>query len=205
MKHRYFVLVLLVLINIPIRSTAGTTILSNSKDSLDIIVKEKNAVYLELLGNAGLFSLNYDRIIISSRNRKVNISGRIGYGHQYDKHDSLISVRIPLELNLILNYKSDSHFEMGFGYTPFINKPLYHQTLTPDLINNYLLILRAGYRYQAFNYKGEKRIVPFGRAALEGFIYRDFSLNNNWQIRPFISLCLGFTFGNPRKNAWYYE
>ena len=166
---------------------------------------KKNSVYVELLGNAGLFSLNYDRVFLRIFDDRLSISGRIGGGVQIVQHDSLISYRIPFEINAFLGKTSNNHFEVGLGYTPFIYKSTKNASVPDEFKNYYLIVIRAGYRYQQFySEQGDKKILPFGRAAIEGFVYQDYKTKKQ-QIRPFISICLGFSFGFKKKKDWYYD
>lgn len=76
----------------------------------------KNSIYAELLGNGGVYSINYDRIFQLSK--QVKIVPRVGFS-------TLDEVLIfPLEANLLLSKSNTSKnfFETGIGLT--ILKPL---------------------------------------------------------------------------------
>ena len=105
----------------------------------------KNAFYYELGGvGFGLFSLNYDRILIQYE--KFKFSVRIGYsitdfihvggtrkiyGHQYF---------IPVEAYLIIGRRK-KYFEAGFGMPLAIDKYKFKFVSS-------IYVLRLGYRYQ---------------------------------------------------------
>jgi hypothetical protein len=71
-----------------------------------------NSIYLELMGNGGLYSLNYDRLFTE------NIGARIGFMY-FETEDFLFGTDIELFLiPITLNYLvgSENHkFELGIG------------------------------------------------------------------------------------------
>lgn len=104
----------------------------------------RNAGFIELGGNAGLFSLNFDRIYFYKENLKV--SGRVGFapephGHYFEQ--------VYLAENCFILFKNPHHLELGLGATV---QRRYNER--PDQPDNYFWeniwfgVLRAGYRYQ---------------------------------------------------------
>lgn len=77
-------------------------------------VKAKNAVFIELLGSGGLYSINYERVSDDMISLRVGISplpeidlglaGQIGPGFT-----------IPVSTSFLLSTDKDSHFEFGIG------------------------------------------------------------------------------------------
>lgn len=84
----------------------------------------KNSIYLEAGGNAGVYSINYDRSF--SISPSFRIATRIGFGTLF-KNEPYI---VPLEITA-LKGKKKNFFEFGTGYT-----------LTEDGF----LAIRVGYR-----------------------------------------------------------
>ncbi|WP_293784685.1 hypothetical protein [uncultured Pedobacter sp.] len=112
---------------------------------------KKNSIYAELLGNGGVYSINYDRIFQLSK--KVKIVPRVGFS-------TLDEVLIfPLEANLLLSKSNTSKnfFETGIGLT--ILKPLNGFSGQLLTINGYdynfdnkavktPVMIRVGFRHQ---------------------------------------------------------
>ncbi|WP_412465976.1 hypothetical protein [Pedobacter sp. KLB.chiD] len=112
---------------------------------------KKNSIYAELLGNGGVYSINYDRIFQLSK--QVKIVPRLGFS---TLDDVLI---FPLEVNLLLSKSNTSKnfFETGIGLT--ILKPLngfsgqlltingYDYNFDGRAVNTPVMI-RAGFRHQ---------------------------------------------------------
>ena len=117
----------------------------NTKPPRDYTLKPaKSAFFLELGGNAGLYSLNVDRIYFYHPNLKI--SGRIGFA--INMNSIYYEPIIVLENNFIF-LKNPHHLELGLGGTlqrRFNEKPNH-----PDIYNweNILFsVWRFGYRYQ---------------------------------------------------------
>ncbi len=115
-------------------------------------ITKKNSIYLELGGNAFLYSVNYDRLITLSNH--IKIAPRVGFTYRptgvYSRYDDFI---IPLEINTLWAKRKEikSFVEVGFGLSLFAMKDDYI-----DINNNYIesvklarvSILRLGFRYQ---------------------------------------------------------
>jgi len=98
----------------------------------------KNAIYLELGGNALYYSVNYDRVF--SFSKIVHSSLRVGFfttpeiGSGYNTHV------FPLEANLLLG-KENNFFELGVGQSIWVESGGYS-----DNIDSYSTF-RLGYRH----------------------------------------------------------
>jgi len=108
-------------------------------DSLSIA---KNTVFVELFGNGGIYSINYDRMLV--KKNKIKISGRIGF--------SLLPVynnifTYPLELSAF--YGKKHNVEIGIGYTPVFN--LYNENIFKIYDMYSYAGARLGYRFQKEN------------------------------------------------------
>lgn len=77
----------------------------------DYIIPKKNTVFLELGGNAALYSINYDRLLLK------DVSARVGFATYSLEDDLGISVRItaiPVTANYLLG-EGANKVEVGLG------------------------------------------------------------------------------------------
>lgn len=121
-------------------------------------VTAKNAVYLEIGGNAGWYSLNYGRIFYQKGLLKLAGSAGLSmWRHNTSElpHNTTKTIRwlpaLPLEFSALLG-RSSHHLEIGSGITPYLSVTVRRN---PDILNSsdkvYLgayLPFRLGYRYQ---------------------------------------------------------
>lgn len=143
----------------------------------------KNSIYAELLGNGGIYSINYDRLFQVSKGIKV--APRIGFA----TYQNVIIV--PLEANILLSESTTSKnfFETGLGVT--LIKPLVGASVSTLTVNGYQyvsnnevvntpFIIRVGFRHQK----------PTG-----GFMYRTgFLLFTGKETLLTIGIGLGYNF-----------
>ena len=127
-----------------------------------------NANYIELLGNGGLYSLNFDRIFVSRKNFKI--SGRVGaniwpVGYKIEQ-------AYVVENNYIF-FGGDHHFEIGPGLTlqRKFNPVCSDTSEFPKYSweNVWFGMFRLGYRYQ----KEEEGF--FFRFGLTPILYRKYN------------------------------
>lgn len=126
------VICILILCNIIVFSGSTNAQEDNLKEPSSQSIK-KNSLYLEILGNGVVWSINYERII--PLKEKMSMFLRIG-GNEYHGEDTN-----DLSFNFIgaagiLFGGPKSYFESGIGYTWFSGFP------------DRLIALSAGYRYQ---------------------------------------------------------
>ncbi len=88
----------------------------------DSVQVSKNTIFIEFMGNGGLYSINYDRILYDKE--KFKFSARIGlsslrcktqdniYGELFTTY-----IIIPFQLNIMKKLKSQWHIEGGSGIT----------------------------------------------------------------------------------------
>lgn len=104
----------------------------------------KNAAFIELGGNAGLYSLNFDRIYYYKD--KLKLSGRLGFAPHFN--GIYIEQEYVIENNFIL-FKNPHHLEFGLGATV---QRRYNER--PGQIDTYFWenilfsVWRCGYRFQ---------------------------------------------------------
>lgn len=148
--------------------------------------EKRNAFYIEAGGNAGLYSINYDRLMPVSE--KTKFAPRVGLS--YLGHDFFI---IPIEANFLFGKSAEAkNFkELGLGLTHVTTS--YFGGIDFNFGNNddgnddsdafTLYSLRAGFRHQK----------PDG-----GFMYRLagmlFYNPNTDKLRPFFGISVGHAF-----------
>lgn len=125
--------------------------------------KPRNALFMEIFTNGGLYSLNYDRILFLKE--KWGITGRAGIFF-FPRGPGNMESAVVLEPNVIIG-KEKFFFEGGFGFTRYIqvNKPAGEDKYRQSDWENYLSI-RAGFRIQNRNENG-----LFFRAGLTPIFY----------------------------------
>ncbi len=117
----------------------------NLKSTRDYKLKpSKTACFIELGGNAGLYSINVDRIYFYRPNLKI--SGRVGFA--INMNSIYYEPIIVVENNFIF-LKNPHHLELGLGGT--LQRRYNEKPNQPDIYNweNILFsVWRFGYRYQ---------------------------------------------------------
>lgn len=73
----------------------------------------KHGIYVELLGTAALYSVNYDLVL----NSKVAL--RSGFGYTFGNKNSFLgqAVYIPVSVSFLTPVSNNAHFEAGLGGT----------------------------------------------------------------------------------------
>jgi hypothetical protein len=129
------------------------------------IGKAKNAVYLELGGNAFGYSLNYERIVYQQN--MLQVGARIGVSLVPENTFFGIASYpiVPLEM-IALFGKRTHHLETGIGVTPYVGYQYYVGAIGVDFLKEKLeaaVTFRLGYRYQKPNggFMARVGIMPF--------------------------------------------
>ena len=74
----------------------------------------RNTVYAELAGTAGLWSVNYDRVIMYAG--KFKVGARLGFGFMTEGYEgSTVDTYIPFTVNGLYSF-SNHHIEAGIGF-----------------------------------------------------------------------------------------
>ncbi len=104
---------------------------------------QRNTVFLEVLGTAGLYSLNYEKLIRSEY--KIKHAARIGFSY-FDIHAlDLASATVPLSYSILFPIAKRNHYlEIALGLE-FSRSHYYSLDYTANYISN---SFRLGYRYQ---------------------------------------------------------
>jgi len=108
---------------------------------------KRNTIFVELLGNGGIYSLNFDRILISKE--KWKLAGRVGFTY-HNFFDDLNSqfYGIPLEVSYLLG-RSNHFLETGLGVTPVYDTSDGFEQNSPKQETLFIITpVRIGYRYQ---------------------------------------------------------
>ncbi len=104
----------------------------------------KNAAFIELAGNAGLYSLNLDRIYLYKES--IKLSARGGFAPHMNGY--YMEQRYVFENNFIL-LPNPHHLEFGIGTTMHRNyNPTQGDTANYKWENIWFGTMRCGYRYQ---------------------------------------------------------
>lgn len=164
-------------------------IISLVAKSLDAQIA-KNTVYLELLGNGALYSINYDRILLDAE--KFKISSSIGYGSYRNENFE----GIPFEVNFLFGHKH--YFEIGTGISYIKGltqmEPEYSWGVVSTTIYN---TYRIGYRFQK-DKKGlffKVAVIPFVRL----YEYEEtFKTDTDNAFFVYVGAAVGYSF-NFRK------
>jgi hypothetical protein len=131
----------------------------------------KNIVYIELLGPAGVYSLNYERILIRP-NRWFNLAAGAGFS-VYNNH----TFDFPVRAVLLAGPKSHK-LELGGGFEPeFYSNKEYGSS------SQLIWFLKIGYRYH------KKNGGPLFGFAINPLFYPDTDWKQTW-----VSIDLGWNF-----------
>ena len=108
---------------------------------------KRNTIFIELLGNGGFYSLNYDRILISKEKWKLAGRAGVSYFNFFDDFNTQYYA-IPLEVSYLVG-KGNHYLETGLGITPFYKfgegiEEFNHEQKTLFITST----ARIGYRYQ---------------------------------------------------------
>ena len=138
--------------------------------------KRKNSFYLEMGGNAGTYSINYD--LIFYHKNQFSIGGRAGFAIIPTNTCPTV---FPVEIYGLYG-KSKHYFEYGLGYSPVIY--LGKNSLEPSE----MLLFRLGYRYQ------KKQGGFMFRAGFTPIVKNADDKIGEFRFTPFAGISLGWTF-----------
>lgn len=111
----------------------------------------KNAVYLDLGGNAGQYAFSYGRVFHQKGKLKLSASAGFSMWYQGSGSNTRWLPAIPVELTAFYG-KSNHHMELGAGVTSYLGSILYFDQETFETVDKVvfgaILPVRIGYRYQ---------------------------------------------------------
>ncbi|SHM32294.1 hypothetical protein SAMN04488057_10170 [Cyclobacterium lianum] len=184
LKHKYlFFFVLFLIVAISFRGTAQTE---------DVKFTAKQAVYLEVGGNAGRYAINYGRIIHQKGKLKLNASAGFSMFHDRLNAKTTWLPVVPVEISALYG-KSNHHLELGMGVTSYLTRRLGFDSetfqTTDKVVFDAGIPLRIGYRYQ----KPEGGF--FFRAGYTPIINFPTGGGEEWSFEPrFAGLSIGKSF-----------
>lgn len=116
-----------------------------SQDPIDsTMFRQKNEIYVSLLGEASIYSINYEKIFINDENVFTGAKIGIGYNESielclFGPCNSKQEYFITVPHGISINYGSEkNYFELGLDGVLLIN----------DSRKDYLPFISIGYRYQ---------------------------------------------------------
>ena len=158
-----------------------------------------NSVYVELLGNAIGYSVNYDRIIPLSG--KIKLAPRIGFEYipRIEDYQPYGEWSFPLELNMLYakNNESKNFFEGGLGLSLFNLVEAYKQDENGKILDTKvkmarITMLRLGFRHQKPTGGLMYRIGVMGRLSQDKFSYSRLGDDLFYKLWPGFSI--GYSF-----------
>jgi hypothetical protein len=160
----------------------------------------KNTIFVEVLGNGGLYSINFDRILAQKKNIKV--TARIGASF-VPNTESNGKWSLPVEFNFLCGKKNHWEFGIGFGYGHGLNNVI------TNYYNENLLISSTLFgTIKILNYRCQKpeggiffqigfvsiiQIHEFNESLISGYRYKPI------QNYFYPNLGLGYTFKSKKK------
>lgn len=146
MKKTIFTLLMCSLSNLFL----GQTTISEKSIKIDSITK-RNTIYLELLGQGGIYSVSGDRLFRIDKRVKTSVSLGVTIFTNFNSNSFF---GIPVSYNFLFGKKS-SHLELGAGLSAMVSTSNYLQYPKVGLpyygvVKNYFLSFtpKIGYRYQ---------------------------------------------------------
>ena len=141
--RHFLLLVILVLASLSIKAQTEEYTMPHTPRNFETN-PSKNLLYIELGGNAGLYSLNYERVYFYKEKLKMGLRG----GFALNLNGIYVEQAYLLEHNFIL-FKNPHHLELGLGISlqrRYNEKP--NSTNTYFWENLLFSTWRCGYRYQ---------------------------------------------------------
>ncbi len=111
---------------------------------------QKHSLFLELMGNGGLYSINYDGIWWhrTYQQKSIKVSTRLGIAYATNLQEE--SLLLPLENNILFSRNYLHHLELGLGGTwlGFAREVIVDKQTQLQKGQEFSLFARFGYRYQ---------------------------------------------------------
>jgi hypothetical protein len=165
---------------------------------------KKNSVYVELLGNGIVYSINYDRLI--TLNKHLKLAPRVGFEYLPQKKTYVPTYgqfHIPIEVNLLWAKRAQSKnfVEAGFGLSLFSMADKYDfSSVNGTEATGYPLsyrmarigLFRAGFRHQKPEGGLMYRVGIMARISQDDF--SDSKVSDDLFYRLWPGLSLGYSF-----------
>ncbi|GAB4045764.1 hypothetical protein [Spirosoma litoris] len=157
------------------------TCYEKTKGQTNEVTYKANNIYAELLGTGGLYSLNYERIIIAHQKAKFGI--RIGGSAWGTQRPYLNSIAELVGITGQGNHHVDIGLGFNKGYGPDVNFDEYKR------INHFYFVPRLSYRYQKW------RGGDMFRIGINPFIPLNKETPNRFSAYPlYFGIAFGHTF-----------
>ncbi|NHF58305.1 hypothetical protein FK220_003050 [Flavobacteriaceae bacterium TP-CH-4] len=178
-----------------------TTVLALILFFCQVSVAQKNTVFLELLGNGGFGSLNYERQL----SEQPGLSARIGVGISFFEPDDGLScesgnpycdflgfpdtdISLPFSIHYLIDLNKNNYLETGLGYTfQFGSRSKPEETDNESATDVYLISI--GFR-RHFG-KESKWMWKFNFTPVIGITDSE---NSDFGFRPFVGISIGRRF-----------
>ncbi len=152
----------------------------------------KQAVSLEVGGNAGRYAINYGRIFHQKGKLKLNASAGFSMFHDRLNAKTTWLPVVPVEISALYG-KSNHHLELGMGVTSYLTRRLGFDSetfqTTDKVVFDAGIPLRIGYRYQ----KPEGGF--FFRVGYTPFFAMPIKPRKYWAFQPvFAGVSLGLSY-----------
>jgi len=165
----------IIVVSIMLLISGGLHAEESTKDQF-----KKNAVYVDLLGNGLLLSINYSRVIV--KKDRFFLSGQLGIGGEL----SVPMFAVPHQVTLNIGKPGKkSYFEVGVGGT-FAHGTDWRNGRNDVHLFSYMLSPIAGYRFQGRRFFFRAYLSPLIQIA--GYTY------NRWAVTPYGGISLGVAF-----------
>lgn len=116
------------------------------KDSVERWRKPRNAVYLESFGNAGIASVNYERLIYPKATQTFALrAGMLPMANRENADTSYLHLFVPLEVTVLPRKKNVSP-ELGVGLA-FLNTYTRHKQEANEFRQDVMPVFRFGLRW----------------------------------------------------------
>lgn len=158
-------------------------------------LRAKNTIFVEVFGNGGLYSINFDRILAQKKNIKV--TARLGASFIPNTESNGIW-SLPVEFNFLYGKKKHWEFGFGIGYGHGLNNVITNYYDENLLISSTLFgtIKILNYRYQKpeggiffhIGFVSIIQIYEFNESLISGYQYKSF------QNYFYPNIGIGYTF-----------
>jgi len=164
----------------------------------------RNTFQFELGGAAGLYSINYERLLLDSVNFNIGLSVGITYFPHLFNYDRIYGA--PFRITFLKQIGRETYFEFGAFYT-YMNASNYvaHESRRGMGDTIYAPLPPTTYSwetdiYRLYGFRGGYRHHPVGKGVfwsilIQATISKENNLDSSWEIMtPWVSFSLGYSF-----------
>lgn len=148
-----------------------------------------NSIQFEIGGQAGYYSLNYERVLTNAP--KFKLAGQVGFAY-YPRWTGIAEYWIPVSFNGIFPLKNGYSFETGLGYS-FTHEKLWEiPGYVPEANWGGFITSQVGFRYQKPN--THLLIRAGGILFLSHSHKNSFVVDGGWEVHMLPGVALGYSF-----------